>query len=81
MNSNYTTKDLLRFLYKEMDEKEAAALQLELQQNATLSKEYQKLKETHALLDKEHYEPDDTSVNLVMDYSASYYSAPEHHTE
>ena len=81
MNSNYTTKDLLRFLYKEMDENEAATLQLELQNNALLNKEYQQLKEAHAQLYKEHYEPDDTSVNLVMDYSASYYSAPEHHTE
>ena len=32
-------------------------------------------------LDDEHQEPNLTTVNMVMDYSASYHSAPEHHTE
>lgn len=81
MNSNYTTDELIRFLYKELDPRRAAVLQEELLHNTQLQAELKQLKETQAQLDKEQYEPDDTTVNMVMDYSASYYSAPEHHTE
>lgn len=81
MDSNYTKQDLILFLYNEMDKDKAAALRNELSKNELLNKEYQQLKETHSLLSKEKHDPHDTSVNMVMDYSASYYSAPEHHTE
>lgn len=81
MNSNYTTDDLIRFLYREMEPQQALVLQAELKKNEVLQKEFLQLKETHTQLSKEKHDPDDTSVNMVMDYSASYYSAPEHHTE
>ncbi|MFX3625957.1 MAG: hypothetical protein ACN6I4_01235 [bacterium] len=81
MNSNYTKDDLIRFIYNEMEPERAIVLKREMQQNAELRKEVQQLSEIQAKLNEEKHDPDDTTINLVMDYSASYYSAPEHHTE
>lgn len=81
MNSNYTNDDLIRFVYNEMEPERAIVLQREMQQDAELRKEVQQLSETKAKLDTEKHDPDDTTINMVMDYSASYHSAPEHHAE
>lgn len=81
MNSNFTTNDLLLFLYGEMNADKAAVLTEQLITDVALRAEYQKLKETKERLDAEQFEPDATTVNMVMDYSASYHSAPEHHAE
>lgn len=81
MNSNFTTNDLLLFLYGEMNADKAAVLTEQLITDVALRAEYQKLKETKERLDAEQFEPDATTINMVMDYSASYHSAPEHHAE
>lgn len=80
MNSNFTTEDLLLYLYDEMEPAQAGALKEELTLNPLLMAEYRKLKETMAKLDEECCEPHPTTVNMVMDYSATYYSS-EHHAE
>lgn len=81
MNSNYTSDDLLLFLYGEMEAEKAAGLSVELKTNAHLRAEFDKLDEMIKKLGDEEYEPDPTSVNMVLDYSTSYHSAPEHHTD
>ncbi|MGV3598304.1 MAG: hypothetical protein ACO1PI_10590 [Bacteroidota bacterium] len=81
MNSNFTTNDLLLFLYGEMNADKAAVLTEQLITDVALRAEYLKLKETKERLDAEQFEPDATTINMVMDYSASYHSAPEHHAE
>ncbi|KAB2914970.1 MAG: hypothetical protein F9K23_12670 [Bacteroidetes bacterium] len=81
MNSNFTTNDLLLFLYGEMNADKAAVLTEQLITDVALRAEFQKLKETKERLDAEQFEPDATTINMVMDYSASYHSAPEHHAE
>ncbi len=81
MNSNFTTNDLLLFLYGEMNADKASVLTEQLITDVALRAEYQKLKETKERLDAEQFEPDATTINMVMDYSASYHSAPEHHAE
>ncbi|MDL5047832.1 hypothetical protein QQ054_17585 [Oscillatoria amoena NRMC-F 0135] len=81
MNSNFTTNDLLLFLYGEMNADKAAVLTEQLITDVALRAEFQKLKETKERLDVDQFEPDATTINMVMDYSASYHSAPEHHAE
>ncbi|HYG16689.1 MAG TPA: hypothetical protein VEC12_13115 [Bacteroidia bacterium] len=80
MNSNFTTEDLLLYLYNEMEPAKAGALKEELTLNPLLLAEYRRLKETMAKLDEETHEPHPTTINMVMDYSASFYSS-EHHAE
>lgn len=81
MNSNYTNDDLILYMYDEMEPSAASALGEELVKNPLLAEEYRKLKAIQNKLDDEYQEPHSTTVNMVMDYSASYHSAPEHHTE
>lgn len=81
MNANFTTNDLLLFLYGEMSPDRAAELTEVMLSDASLRAEFQKLKETKDKLNTEEFEPDPTTVHMVMDYSASYHSAPEHQTE
>lgn len=81
MNSTYTNDDLIHYMYDEMEPSTASALGEELVRNPQLAEEYRKLKEIQNKLDDEHQEPNPTTVNMVMDYSASFHSAPEHHTE
>ncbi len=81
MNSNYTNDDLIRFIYNEMEPERAIVLQRNMRQNAELRKEVQQLRETQAKLNTAACQPNDTTIHMVMDYSASYHSAPEHHTE
>jgi hypothetical protein len=81
MNSNFTTNDLLLFLYGEMPTSRAAVLTEVLLSDASLRAEFQKLKEAQDKLNTEYFEPDPTTLHVVMDYSASYHSATEHHTE
>lgn len=81
MNSNYTNDDLILYIYDELEPVKATALAEEIVRNPQLAEEFRKLKEIHNKLDDESCAPHPTTINMVMDYSASYYSAPEHHTE
>lgn len=81
MNPNFTQEDLILFIYNEMEPQRASLLNEELLNNSQLSDELKQLKETHQKLGAAMYKPNPTSVSVVMDYSASYHSAPEHYKE
>ena len=81
MNSTYTNHDLLLFLYDELKPERATELSLQLMGDAQLQAELYKLEEIKKKLESEGYEPNPTSISMIMDYSTSYHSATEQHSE
>ncbi len=79
MNATFTETDILRFIYGECTPKEAAAISKELQKNFELRAFYDRMMETRLHLDEIDMEPDASTIDLIMEYSASHHDSLEHH--
>lgn len=79
MNVTFTETDVIRLIYGECKPAEAKAIRDELRRNASLKSYYLRMMETKRELDEVAIEPDATSVNIILEYSASHHDSLEHH--
>jgi len=79
MNKTFTETDVLRYIYDETDPKESKGIREELKKNLALKSYYDRMKETQLELEKVNTDPDPTSVNIILEYSASHHDSLEHH--
>lgn len=68
MIKNFTTNDLLLFLYNEMTPSEMSSLKMELKKNPSLQKELDELKSEIELLEPPKYHsPQNTTLSIVLE--------------
>lgn len=79
MSITFTETDVLRYLYEETNPTESKAIAEELKKNVALRSYYDRMLETKLQLEKEMEEPDPTSINIILEYSASHHDSLEHH--
>lgn len=79
MNVTFTETDIIRLIYGECSPAEEKAIREELRRNPGLHSYYLRMAETKRELDQLEIEPSDTSVNIIMEYSASHHDSLEHH--
>lgn len=79
MKTTPTEADILRYIYGETSAQENKWIEDGLKQSAHLKIYYTRMMETVAELDTiEGFEPDQTSINIIMESSASHQSSLEH---
>lgn len=70
MLKTFTPEDLLLFYYKETDAEETLMIKNSLVEEEDLKDEYLEMRQIMGLLNKaERRKPDQTSINIIMDYS------------
>lgn len=71
MLKTFTPEDLLLFYYKETDAEETLMIKNSLIEEEDLKEEYLEMRQVIGLLNKaERRKPSQTSINIIMDYSA-----------
>ena len=74
---NFTTEDLLLYLYDDMKELEKAALENELQNNWALREKFQVLKEAKKRLQKlQLHSPLKRSIDSILEYANHAFKIP-----
>ena len=70
MLKTFTPEDLILFYYKETDAEETLMIKNSLVEEEDLREEYLEMRQVIGLLNKaERRKPDQTSINIIMDYS------------
>jgi hypothetical protein len=70
MLKTFTPEDLLLFYYKETDAEDTLMIKNSLVEEEDLKEEYLEMRQIMGLLNKgERLKPDQTSINIIMDYS------------
>ena len=72
MRKTITPEDLVRFIYRETTDAEELQIVEALAANPDLLHEYRSLVKAVTALDSALMEPDPTSVNIIMEYSAAH---------
>jgi hypothetical protein len=75
MPHNYTYNDIILYIYNELDPDTSYKLQVELQNNPELQKEYNTTVKMLGMLDKLIENPNPTTIDLILEYSSSKTSA------
>ena len=75
MTNYFTPNDLLRFIYRETTSEEDAGIKQWLVESTSAAVLFQQLVEAKHLLEIEEFDPSETSVNIVLEYSEE--TAPE----
>jgi hypothetical protein len=71
MIKTFTHHDLLRFIYNELTNEEYQKIELALLCDNELMEDYKKLKSTVRTLDKLTYEPSNSTLETILNYSKS----------
>lgn len=71
MQKNYTTENLIRFIYRETKEEESLELMHAILHDDNLAEEFQQLSSLVESLDVKKMEPSETSLKIIMDYCRS----------
>jgi hypothetical protein len=69
MPKSYTENDLILFIYNELTEKEKFGVQKALDSDPELHKTYHMLLQVVGSLDTLNYEPDPSSVEIILEHS------------
>ncbi len=69
MQENFTTNDLVRFIYRETNASETLAINEALQEDAGLYTEYQNLMEGFQTLPKVSFRPSNETLDSILNYS------------
>lgn len=75
MQQTFTQEDLIRYVYGETSPEEFSAISKALDSDFDLFNEYVILKKSLELLDQLRMEPNETSVNIIMEYAQSHHEA------
>lgn len=69
MINQYTTNDLIRYIYRECTLQEQLAIEQAIEDDKELRKEYLSIRELQNELDHNLEKPDPSSVKIILDYS------------
>ena len=67
--NNFTTEDMIRFLYNEMNAEETARLMAALEADWTLKEKFEVLKSSMTNLDTLHYSPRRRTIDAILQYA------------
>jgi hypothetical protein len=67
--NNFTTEDMIRFLYNEMNAEETAQLMAALEADWTLKEKFEVLKSSMNNLDSLHYSPRRRTIDAILQYA------------
>ena len=73
--NNFTTEDMIRFLYNEMSPEETSRLLAALETDWSLKEKFEVLKSSMDSLDSLHYSPRKRTIEAILQYSEQ--TAPE----
>jgi hypothetical protein len=79
MNLTITETEVLRYIYGDCTPPETLAIREELKKNMALRSYHDRMMETKMELDKIEMEPSETSISIILEYSASHHDSLEHH--
>lgn len=71
MQKNYTTENLIRFIYRETSEAESIQLMHAILHDDEMAEEFQQLSKLIESFDEVKMEPSATSLKIVMDHCRS----------
>lgn len=71
MKQQFTTNDLLRYLYNEVSYLERIAIEKALKSDAILAESLEALEAGHATLDEVELVPSNLSIQAILNYSGS----------
>ncbi len=77
MQNRFTEDDIIRYIYKETCEAENLAIEEELKKDLALQAIYKNHLETIKAMEDLDLEPHPTSIQILLDYSASTHSSLE----
>ena len=69
MQENFTTNDLIRFIYRETNTSETLAINDALEANSSLYAEYENLMEGFQTLPKVSFQPSNKILDSILNYS------------
>lgn len=69
MQENFTTEDLVRFIYQETDASETLAINEALEADEALYTAYENLMDGFQALPKVQFRPSEATLDSVLDYS------------
>jgi hypothetical protein len=67
--NNFTTEDMIRFLYNELSPEETARLVAALEEDWTLKEKFDVLKSSMNSLDSLHFSPRKKSIDAILQYA------------
>jgi len=67
--NNFTTEDMIRFLYNEMNAEETTRLMAALEADWTLMEKFEVLKASMNNLDTLHYSPRRRTIEAILQYA------------
>lgn len=70
-NNTYTTKDLIKFIYKETSAKESIQIAEKISNDWKFYEEYQMLKEAYRQLPKVKFSPKKETLRNILGYSST----------
>lgn len=72
MDSNFTQNNLIRYVYNEMSLNEQKEFKLRLMSDTDLKHQYLELLQLKSKIDEVSIEPNQTSVDLILEHSKAY---------
>jgi hypothetical protein len=75
MKQTFTPLDLIRFIYRELSPEKEALIKNFIAEDPEAAEELHHLMESVAELDSVSFEPSESSVNIILNFSREY--APE----
>lgn len=78
MSRKYTEDELLQFAYNELGSDDIDALRKQMLNDEALLKRFKEIFELKLALDKLAYVPSQSSVDIILEHSASSPSLPDH---
>lgn len=75
---NYTTENLIQYLYNETSAKETKAIEKALQTDWNLSKQFEELKDSQQALNKLVVSPRPQSVAAILNYAQTSTEIAQH---
>jgi hypothetical protein len=79
MQNDYKKEDVLRYVYGELEAERVEELRLELLKNTQLRDYYKQIKVIKDQLNQAIYNPDQSSIEIILDESSSYSSLETSH--
>ena len=72
MHENFTNSDLIRYFYNEVSAEEKQEISKEIAYNPRLRHQYQSLCRMTEQLDGFSFDPDPTTIDIILEHSHSY---------
>jgi hypothetical protein len=67
--NNFTSEDMIRFLYNEMNAEETAQLMAAMEADWTLKEKFEVLKSSMSNLDSLHFSPRRKAIDAILQYA------------